>query len=178
MHFRLGLVLEKSAAVIHRLSPSATKDLRPYAGATAGYDKDFREPLVFDTNAPDDEQERTDTRIELPAIRVPCQFETPKFEEMNQEVQGNDPKTMFRLVLWRGDLEDMGLIDKQSRACLIKVDDRVSCIERWNSPGVVTIPFNAPGMYITEMQPGSPGFGPDGYDLHICFLSRRRKGGT
>jgi hypothetical protein len=176
--FRLGLVLEKSTAVIHRLNPAATKDLRPYPGVPAGYDKDFREPLVFDGGPASDEKERLDTRMELPPVRVPCQIETPKFEELLQEVQGNDPKTTFHIVLWRRDLEDLGLIDTKSRACLIKVDDRVSCIEKWNEPGVVTVPFSPPGMYITEVQPGSPGFGPDGYDLEICFLSRRRKGGS
>lgn len=178
MFFRLGLVLQKSTAVIHRLNPEASKGIKPYAGVPAGYDKDFREPLVFDGGPDPVEQERLDTRIELPPIRIPCQIETPKFEELFMEVQGDDPKTTFRIVLWRRDLEDMGLIDKQTRFCAIKEDDRVSCIEKFGEPGITTLPFSPPGMYITEVQPGSPGFGPDGYDLEICTLSRRRKGGS
>lgn len=177
---RVPLILEKSAAIIHRLNLSATKQVRPYQGATSGYDPDFRETITYDrgpeaNDLPDVDAVRENARIEYPPVRVPCQVERLKFEEQQQFIQGNDPTTDLRIVFWRGDLEQMGLIDRKTRELFLHVNDRVETIEAWNKPGVATVQIEPPGVFIKEIQPGSFGFGPDGYDLHIAFVSRREQ---
>lgn len=178
--FRVPLLLEKSAAIIYRLNMSATKQLKPYAGATSGYDSDFRETITYDrepnpNDPPNVETVRENARIELPAIRVPCQVERITFEALDQSTQGDDPTTQLRFVFWRGDLEQLGLIDRKTRELFLHKNDRIETVEAWSKPGVQTVSMEPPGVYITEIQPASWGFGPDGYDLHIAFVSRREQ---
>lgn len=173
--FRVPLLLSKSLAVVHRLSTYATQDVRPYTGATSGYDKDFRETITYDEDTGLDII-RDSGRVELPAIRIPCQVEPANYEALRQAPAGDTPNSDIQLVFHRKDLAEMNLINRATGELLIKVDDRVSHLEAYNIPGKVTVPFTEPGLFIFQIAPGSFGFGPDAYDLHIVYLDDRQRG--
>jgi len=175
MAFSVPLLLEVSLAVIHRLDPMATKVLEPYTGATSGYDKDFREAVTFDRDQ-DDVPTRSHARVEQPAIRVPCQVEPVRFDQLKQIFSGTTPDSEWQLVFHRADLRRMGLVDRETGMPKIKVNDRVERIEARARPGKATLSFAEPGLYIYEIRPGSFGFGTDGYDLHIAFLHSHERG--
>jgi len=134
-----------------------------------GYDEDFREPIVTGSTT------RTAATQYKSVVRVPCQVEPIKHEELEQMVQGDTPLFQFRLVLHRADLDRLALIDSSTRQLQIRVNDKVTAIEAWNRPGTVTVPLPSDGLFIVQIQPASFGFGPDGFDLHLVFLSERRK---
>lgn len=173
MPFSVPLVLEKSLAVVHRLNPSATRSLQP-AGQESGYDKDFREPITYDATR-QGKVVRENARSELPAIRIPCQVEMIRFERLAQAPPGDDPQTGFTLVFHRMDLKRLKLIDKDTKRLLLKVNDRISAIESFKQPRVPTVHIDPPGLYIVELQPGSFGFGIDGTDLYLAYLSDRER---
>jgi hypothetical protein len=174
--FRVPLLLNVSIAVIHRLNPSASKDLQPFSGQTSGYDPDFKEPIVFD-DQPNvgSTPVRTTGRLELPAIRVPCQVEPINVERLRQTNVGDSPDSSLQLVVHRMNLVELKLIDPTTRELALKVNDRVSGIEQENRPGVYTQKFPGQGLFIQEIQPASFGFGPEGYDLHLILLAEREK---
>lgn len=175
MYFRVPLLLQKSLAVIYRLNPAMTKDVRPYSGATSGYDNTFREPVLYD-----DERysgtERDTARIEYPPVRVPCQVEPTNADELRQLAGGDMPNSDIQLVLHKQDLLDLKLIDRRTSELKLKVNDRVSRIEAYDNPNKSTYTFEGPGLYIWHLQPASFGFGTDGFDLYIAFLDDRQRG--
>jgi len=176
--FRVPLVLEVSIAVIHRLNLAATKQLQPFPGQESGYDPDFKEPIVYDQDTSCDDcgkTERVSARIELPPIRVPCQVEVLTHEELHQTNAGDAPNSVLRLVTHRMDLGPMGLIEAQTRELKLRVNDRVEGIEMQGRPGVWTQKFAGEGLFITEIEPASFGFGPEGFDLYLLHLSDREK---
>lgn len=177
MAFSVPLLLEISLAVIHRLDPMSTKNLTPYNGATSGYDKDYREAVTFDLEQ-DEELVRTLARVELPELRVPCQVEPVRFDQLKQIFSGDTPDTEFQLVFHRNDLRRAGLLDLETGLPLVRKNDRVSRIEARARPGRATLTFPDPGVYIYEIRPGSFGFGVDGYDLHIAYLHSHERGTT
>ena len=181
MIIRVPLVLKSSVAVIHRLDIDATRNEDP-PGAQAGsnptdqgYNFLLREPVVY--NEPST-AERTSTRKELPAVRVPCQVENLTEERLRELGVGDAPVSSQILVLHRKDLERLGLLDAD-RECVIKKGDRVSRLERSNAPaGQVIKRFQDTGQFVEEVRGASWGFGPDGYDLELVFLQDRRKAPT
>jgi hypothetical protein len=173
MPFSVPLILEKSVAVVHRLNPAATKDLQPYSGAT-GYDKDFKEPRTYD-RASGQQVYRENARIELPAMRIPCQVESARFERLNQLPPGDVPDSSITLVFHRRDLKRLKLIDPKTLKTLLRKNDRVSTIESYRKANVTTVEIDPPGLYFWEIAPGSFGFGSDGFDLFIVFLSSRER---
>jgi hypothetical protein len=173
MAFRVPLILEVSLATWHRLSPSSTQDVQPYTGATGGYDKDFREPIVYD-DARGERIDRDDARVELPPVNVPCQVEPVKFEKLRQRFTGDMPDSDIQLVLHKKDLRKLKLITAQEEL-LLKKNDRVSSLKSKKKPKQITRHLEPPGLYIFEIAPGSWGFGPDGYDLYIAFLNSKER---
>jgi hypothetical protein len=170
---RVGLLLERVAAVIHRLDVAGTRSFDPPGPKSSGYSSAFREPVVFDDAATG---ARTSARRELAPVRVPCQVESRTFEQLRQELGGDVPSSALVLVTHRKDLDALGLIDATSRAVSISVGDRVSAIERYGQPGSVVRPITAPGLYVFHVLPASWGFGPDGHDLELIFLQERALG--
>ena len=172
--FRVPLLLQVSIAVIHRVNPSASKNLQPYTGQESGYDPDFKEPIVFD-DVPDfgDEPKRATGLVELPPLRVPCQVEPINVDALNQTAAGDMPRSSLQLVVHRADLERLKLIEPSTREVAINVNDRVSGIEQPGRPNVYTQKFPEPGLFVTEIAPASFGFGPEGYDLHLIQIGER-----
>lgn len=169
--FRVPLLFPV-AAVVHRLSIEATRDVNPPGEPTTGYDETFREPIVYDQA-----KVRTDARRELPPVRVPCQIESLSFETLRQLALGDAPVTNMVFVFHRRDLESLGLLDA-NRDVVLKKGDRISAIERLNVPGSVVRTLREPGLFVFEMRPRSWGMGPDGYDLELAIMSERREGAT
>ena len=172
--FRVPLLLEQSLAVIYRLSAAATDILQPMPGVDSGYDDDFREPVLFD-DAQVDGTERVSARQELPPIRIPCQVEPMTYQKLAQFPPGNMPDSNLVLVMHRRDLLRLNLIDKKTRDLALNINDRVDHLEAKKKPGVTTHHIKPPGYFIYEIRPGSEGFGPDGYDLHIVYMSERER---
>jgi len=172
MAFSVPLLLEKSIAVVHRLNVPATASLHPYSGQSTGYDKDFREPITFDARR-QGKTIRDNARSEYPAVRIPCQVEMNRFERLNQQPPGDAQQSGIQLVFHRLDLKRLKLFNTTSKEPLIKRNDRVSAIESPKHPGTPTVPIEPPGLFITEVQPASFGFGVDGTDLFIAYLLNR-----
>jgi len=164
----LGLGMMRSVAVLHRLDVAATRAYDPPGVPTTGYDPDFSEPVVYDAS-----NVRTSARRELTAVRVPCQVETPRFEELQQAGAGIIANTSLILVVSRFDLERLSLLDPTTRAPLIRKSDRVSAIERYGVTGQSQQPLADDGLYVLEVRPASWGFGTEGHDLELVFLAER-----
>lgn len=174
MVFRVGLILQPSVAVIHRLDIKGTRQVDPEGEATSGYDEVLREPVAYTNTA----GQRQDSRRELAAIRVPCQVENMTDEKLKEMVMGNDGVYSIMLVFHRTHLERMGLLDN-NRDIILKTGDRISGLERYGTSGRFPIKkFKEPGLFIKEMRSRSWGFGPDGYDLEIAILTDRSEGFT
>jgi hypothetical protein len=172
--FRVGLVLEKSLAVIHRLNPDTTDDVRPYTGASSGYSAVFREPIVYDDTVRG-RRTRKEARSEYPAIQVPCQVEPLRSEQLRQFKPGDAPDSKYVLVFHYMDLSRMGLVDVTTNEVALGVNDRLSAIKSFRKPNKTTVHLESPGLYLFELRPGSFGFGPEGRDLLIAFLSERQR---
>jgi hypothetical protein len=178
MVFRVPLLFP-NAVVISRLSTQLTRDNDPDGAGplVGGYDPDFNEPYAYEdteTSPQTGEELRTDTRIYLPQIRIPCQVETTDFEEVRQTFGGDAPVTDMTFVLHNKDLRQMGLLDESEEcACVpkLKTNDRIDRVERRGSRKV-TQRFKE-SLYIYEIKPGSWGMGPSGQDLQIVFTSSR-----
>lgn len=172
MIIRVPLLLQKTIAVIHRLSIEETRNTNPIGEPVEGYDPTFREPIVYtDTST----QQRVTSRREMSPIYVPCQVEALTEERLREMGVGNDPVSDFVLVFHRKTLAEMHLLD-QDQEVMIKKGDRLSHFEQFGAPrGVVTKRFADPGLFIHEIRGASWGFGPTGYDLEIALLTRRRE---
>lgn len=154
--------------VIHRLDIQATWAVDPAGTPDKGYDPILREPIIVHSDAA--EREREVTRIEMPPIRVPCQKESLKNEELNMAATGDDPLSEVRFVAHRSDLESLGLIESNGN-CSLKKGDRISHCER-RGTGVMVREWQKP-LYIYRVDDGSDGFGYDNYDLHIIWTWHR-----
>jgi hypothetical protein len=172
--FRVPLLLQTSLAVIYRLSPSATDSLVPYTDGT-GYNASYREDVVYDATR-QGKTVRERARSEMPAVRVPCQVESGGFERLRQGADGDVADSSMILVVHKQDLRILKLIDLDTNELFIKVNDRVSHLESSSLPGKVTQQFQDEGFYITQTEPRSQGFGPDGFDLYLLHLDERQKG--
>ena len=175
MPFRVPLLLEVVEAVVHRLDTTATRAVNPAGPQPQGYDDVFREPVVTDPNSGSSVDARVESRVELAAVRVPCQVETTLFDELRMGFAGNLPQNRVTLVFHRQDLQMLNLIDLGTGNIQIGVGDRVSRLER-KGLGVPVLSIREPGLYITEIIPASWGFGPDGHDLHLAILESRDRG--
>ena len=170
MAIRVPLLLERVAAIIHRLDVATTRAVDPPGAGTTGYDEDFREPVVYDAGTV-----RTDSRTELPAVRVPCQTEVLNEDRLRQAFSGAVPSSNLVIVLHRRDLERQGLLDATTREPIIRVNDRVSTLERIGFPGRVVRQLGpgGAGLFVFEVRGASWGFGPEGHDLELLYLNDR-----
>jgi len=151
-------------AVIYRLDIQAIWAADPAGDPAAGYDPTLREPYITDVDGV-----RTTTRVEMAAVKVPCQVETQSFEQLNAVFGGDDPVTDVVFVAHRQDLKKLSLLDATTRKCLLKPGDRIAHIER---KGHQVLAYEKP-LYIYEVRPRSWGFGPDGYDLEVLYTTYR-----
>lgn len=172
LNLRIPLVPNTVAAVVHRLDVVATRAVDPPGAGTSGVD-DLLDDVVVYTDA--GTGLRTSARREVAAVRVPCQLETLSHDRLRETFGGDAPTSTMVLVFHRRDLASLGLLDATNRACLVRVNDRVSAIERVGSPGTVVMPLGPEnlGLFVYEVRAGSWGLGPDGHDLELVYMNDR-----
>lgn len=154
-------------AVVYRLDIQATWAVNPPgAEHAAGYDPVTEEPIIYRSAGV-----RVEPRQEMAAVRIPCQVETARFEELNMTFGGNDPVTNQVFVFHRRDLSRLSLLDSNGN-CLLKAGDRIASLEKNGR----TVKTYSEKLYIYRIDMGSQGFGPDGYDLEIAYTSYRSTG--
>jgi hypothetical protein len=150
-----GQLIFKFLAEIHRLDPAAmaARDPDGPGPLESGYDPDFKEPVLIDE---DDDGVGEAWRLELPAVRVPCQVEPEAFEAIRMTGSGNAPRSSLDLVFHFKDLERLGLVDGATGDALIRPGDRLGAI--YDLAGsLVQAVRTPPGLYVTEAKP--VGFG-------------------
>lgn len=161
MGFVGGLIFPQ-VAVLRRLDTDATR-------SGGGYDADFREVTVADTDADGTGESK---RVEKSEIRVPAQFATRRFEALFQAPHGRVPETFnFELTFHFRDLTRLGLVapDGQSRLVpgdrLVKIEDRSgNTMHEFPDP---------PGMYFVSARPS--GFLGAQRNLLVCTFADRRQ---
>jgi hypothetical protein len=168
------LLLQVSDAVIHRLDIVATRAFDPPGSATSGVDDAFREPVPYDTTEGSSIADRVTSRVELTAIRVPCQVETDMSDSLHQAYQGNLQRGEYLLVFSVVDLQLRSLIDASTGKPTFGVGDRVSALEKHNLTGVNAVLLPQEGMFFREMRPASWGFG-ESFDLWLGIITNRDK---
>jgi len=158
-------------AVIYRSDQDSTWSVDPPGDLDEGFDPLLREPIIYRDPVT---TERESARQELAAVRVPCQVETAKTEDLQQIVVGDDPVTDEVLVVSRPDLKWLGLVDLTTGNNLLKPGDRIECLEKYRMPGTVVRTYVKPLYIYRIVAPRSQGFGEDGYDLELIYTAHRR----
>ncbi len=150
-----GRLIFKFLAEVHRLDTRtlAVEDPDGAGPLTGGYDPDFKEPVLVDTN---DDGIGERIRKEHAPVRIPCQVEPDAFEALQEYASGNSPRSRVRLVFHFADLERLGLVDAASGDALIRVGDRLGAINDL-AGSLVQAVRTPPGLYVTEAKP--MGFG-------------------
>lgn len=172
-----GALIFRFLAEIHRVDTSALSADPDGAGPlTSGYDPDFREPVLIDT---DDDGIAEPLRREHPPVRIPCQFEPKAFEALRMTPSGNSPRSELALVFHFRDLERLGLVDQPSGDALVRVGDRLGAIYDLAGNLVQAI-RTPPGLYMVEARP--IGFGlyrakPSRNLLLVTFADRSQARG-
>lgn len=170
-------LIEKTVkVVIHRLDRSATWAVDPPgADYSAGYDPILREPVISRVAGV-----RTIPRVELAEVKISCQVETQRMEQLRFTFGGDAPVTDIAFVLDRRTLRRMSLLDAATGKCLLQRGDRISRLEKRS--GSVILPYQASpytevrddSLFIYEVRPRSWGFGRDGYNLEIIYTYKRQ----
>ncbi|MBN2527640.1 MAG: hypothetical protein JXR76_14700 [Deltaproteobacteria bacterium] len=158
-----GRLIFKFLAEIYRLDTLSTAATDPDGSGplTGGYDPDFKESVLVDTNN-DGIGERV--RREHPPVRVPCQVDTKAFEELRMLGSGNSPKSRIDLIFHFMDLERLGLMDAVSGDALLRPGDRLGGIYDLYGDKVQDIQ-TPPGLYVVESR-------PIGFGLNLSKPSR------
>jgi hypothetical protein len=146
-----GRLIFPFLAELHRLDTAAMAGVDPDGAGllTGGYDPDFKEPVLVDT---DDDGVAEPFRREHPPVRVPCQVEPEAFEALRMAASGNTPRSSFDLVFHFRDLERLGLVDAATGDALIRPSDRLGALYAQGGQLVQAV-RTPPGLYVTEARP-------------------------
>lgn len=148
-----GRLIFAFSAEVYRFDPTGTREAVPDGTDTVGgYDDDFKEPVLVDSNG---DGLSDFTRREFLPVRIPCQVEPMKDEELRMTDGGNVPDSSLDLVFHFADLERLGLVDPYSKAPLIKQGDRLTAL--YDRAGALVRKLPGKGLYATEAR--SIGFG-------------------
>jgi len=156
-----GHLIFQFVAELHRLDTQAMALGDAGAGVPPGYDDDFKEPILVDS---DDDGVGEPFRREHPPVRVPCQVEPEAFEALRMATSGNTPRSSFDLVFHFRDLEQLGLVDAASGDAQIRPSDRLGALYARDGQLVQAV-RTPPGLYVTEAR-------PIGFGLHRRRPSR------
>jgi hypothetical protein len=144
-----GRLIFAFLAELYRLDTKAlaTEDPDGAGPLVSGYDPDFKEPVLVDTN---DDGLGERIRKEHSPVRVPCQVEPDSFEVLQEYASGNSPRSRIRLVFHFADLERMALVDSASGDALIRVGDRLGGL--YDRSDVLVQAFRS-FLFVTEARP-------------------------
>jgi hypothetical protein len=155
---------------IARLDTAATAEDPDGAGPlVAGYDDDFREPVIVRPADPTSSERGEVRRVES-TVRLLAQFEDDTFDALEMFATGRSPRALVRLVLHYSQLEAEGLLDA-ALVPILRVNDRLAAVYKPDGSLVWTIPAK-PGLYCTEAQPRSLGLGGERSLFLMTFESR------
>ena len=152
-----GRLIFPFLAELFRLDTHAMASVGPDGAGPldAGYDPDFKEPVVVDQ---DDDGIGERVRAEHEPVRVPCQVDTKVFEELRMFASGNAPRSRIDLIFHFKDLEQLGLMDVASGDALVRPGDRLAAL--YDKAGeLVQAVRTPPGLYVTEARPSGFGLG-------------------
>ena len=151
-----GRLIFPFLAELHRLDTKAfaLEDPDGAGPLAGGFDPDFKEPVLVDTN---DDGIGERIRKEHAPVRIPCQVEPDAFEALQEYASGNSPRSRIRLVFHFADLEKLGLVDSGSGDALVRVGDRLGAIFDLGGALVQAV-RTPPGLFVTEAKPMGFGF--------------------
>ncbi len=146
-----GRLIFSFLAELHRLDTlaTATEDPDGAGPLDGGYDPDFKESVLVDTN---DDGIGERIRREHPPVLVPCQIEPEVFDQLRMFASGNAPRSSIDLVFHFKDLERMALVDPATGDALIRLGDRLAAIYDKKETLVQEV-RTPPGLYVTEARP-------------------------
>ena len=133
----------------------------------SGYDADFKEPVLVDT---DDDGIGERRRHELPPVRLPCQVEPDVFDAVRMLAAGNAPRSRIELVFHFADLERAKLVDAITGDALVRPGDRLAALLD-RTGALVQAVRTPPGLYATEARPIGFGLGLGGPQRNLLLVS-------
>jgi hypothetical protein len=152
-----GRLIFAFLAVVYRLDTLGTQQTDPDGPGplTSGYDPDFKEGVLVDTDGSGVGQR---VRAEHPPVQIPCQVEPAAFEALRMFPAGNAPRSAITLVMHFKDLEQLGLVDPATGDALVRPGDRLGALLDRNGALVQAI-RTPPGLYVTEARIAGFGLG-------------------
>lgn len=142
-----GRLLQVFHAEIHRLDRALMIVAPPESGL--GFDPDFHEPVVVDHDGDGIGERR---RLELPAVRIPCQVEPKTMDDVQMYAAGNSPRSKLQLVMHFRDLERLELVDPASGVARVVPGDRLGALQTRGGELVQRF-IDPPGLFVTEARP-------------------------
>jgi hypothetical protein len=176
--FRVPLLFPVQVAIspLDTINTRRVDPDKPAGPLTSGYDEDLREPVALEEIDPlDQSKDIVDVTKYRPQIRIPCQVEVRKLEDVRQEFGGDAPITNMTFVMHNKDLLRLSLLatgEQPNCVRQLKTNDRIDAIEELNKPGMIVHPLKET-LFVVELRSGSWGMGPTGQDLWICYTSNR-----
>jgi hypothetical protein len=162
-----GRLIFPFVATFQLLDTEATKT-NPPPGFTSGYDKEFEEPVVYDSDGDGIGELH---RIEVPAV-VECQIQARDWETLQQITSGRSTTGEIEITLFRHELEQKGLL-KVNGFPKIHENDRLEKIE--SVDGKLILEFVSPHkLYVVETRTES--FMSNGPNLIAVVLQSRVEG--
>jgi hypothetical protein len=141
-----GRLIFPVLAELYRLDPTGmAADPDGPGSQVSGLDPDFHEPVVHDVVL-------DRGRRELPPVRVECQVEPQRDEQLYMTPAGNVPVSRISLVLHAHDLDRRGLLDRGTGRAHLTVGDRLSGLFDLTG-AVLHVVRTPPGLYLTEVRP-------------------------
>lgn len=166
-----GRLILPFLAEVRRLDTAATAADPDGAGPqTAGYDDDFREPVLLPAPAGAGGP-GTVHRVERAPLLLPCQVEVGSAEKRQMFFAGNSPDSRLVLVCHMRDLEARGLVDAQGRVALGR-EDRLTAI--FDTAGALVRTLPTP-LFASQVEPAEYGLGRK-QNLLLIYFEEREKG--
>lgn len=144
-----GRLIYAFVAELHRLDVEAMAAFDPDGPGPlrSGLDPDFREPVLLDG---DGDGVAEPWRRERPMVHVPCQVEPEALEAVRMSTMGNAPRSSIDLVFHFQDLEELGLVDRDTGEALVRPGDRLGAIR--TRSGELAQAFRSP-LFVVEARP-------------------------
>ena len=150
-----GRLIQKFFADIRRLDTAAMESTDPdgTGPATGGFDEDFREEVYVDS---DGDGIGESSRIEMAAVKVPCQIDRRPDDKAAPTGEGNASTERLKLAFHFRDLERLGLVSPEGRP-LISAGTRLAALYEKDESTLVEEYPDPPGMFVMREQ--QSGFG-------------------
>jgi hypothetical protein len=146
-----GRLINKFMADIRRVDPEATRDVDDGHG-NSGMNDVFRE--LAKVKDADGGAVGTSPRQEMGPLLVPCQVEPLSYKETSMVPDGDDPRSIIKLVFFRRDFERLELIGEDGMPLLRKGDRLESILLK---DGVTVQQGFPEGMYLDNFKNDSFG---------------------